>query len=104
MREITPPGRYLGQITSGNGWAPKIGSAQIGTWKKFQNYETTGKDSICSKQLKLSSTHVQNWKVNKSLQQKRCGKRYHVYPPEIMHTNSLGRLRKNHWNTMNACM
>ena len=33
--------------------APKIGSGQMGTWKNFQNQEITGKDSICSKQLKL---------------------------------------------------
>ena len=32
------------------------------------------------------------------------GKQYHVYPPEIIQTNSLGRLRKNHWNAMNPCM
>ena len=35
--------------------------------------------------------------------QKRCGKLYHVYPPEIIQSTSLGRLRKNHWSTMTAC-
>ena len=53
MRKIIPPRPYLGQITPGNGCAPKIGSGQIGTRKNFQNEEITGKDSICSKQLNL---------------------------------------------------
>ena len=60
------------------------------------------KDSLGTKNV--SSTHVQNWKVNKSLRQKRCGKWYHVYPPEIIQSTLLGRLRKNHWKTMTACM
>ena len=37
-----------------NGWVPKIGSAQTGTWKNFLNHEITGKDSSCSKQLILT--------------------------------------------------
>ena len=52
----------------------------------------------------VSSTHVQNWKVNKSLRQKRCCKWYHVYPPEMIQSTLLGRLRKNHWKTMTACI
>ena len=59
-------------------------------------------DSLGTK--KVSSTHVQNRKVNKSLRQKRYGKQYRVYPPEIIRSTSLGRLWKNHWNTMTACM
>ena len=60
------------------------------------------KDSLGTKNV--SSTHVQNWKVNKSLRQTRCGKWYHVYPPEIIQSTLLGRLRKNHWKTMTACI
>ena len=60
------------------------------------------KDSLGTKNV--SSTHVQNWKVNKSLRQKRCGKWYHVYPPEIIQSTLLGRLRKNHCKTMTACI
>ena len=60
------------------------------------------KDSLGTKNV--SSTHVQNWKVNKSLRQKRCGKWYHVYPPEIIQSTLLGRLRKNHWKTITACI
>ena len=52
----------------------------------------------------VSSTHVQNWKVNKPLRQKRCSKGYHVYPPEIIQSTLLGRLRKNHRKTMTACI
>ena len=60
------------------------------------------KDSLGTKNV--SSTHRQNWKVNKSLRQKRCGKWYHVYPPEIIQSTLLGRLRKSHWKTMTACI
>ena len=59
-------------------------------------------DSLGTK--KVSSTHAQNRKVNKSLRQKRYGKQYRVYPPEIIQGTSLGRLWKNHWNTMTTCM
>ena len=49
--------------------------------------------------------HAQNfWKVNKSLRQKRCSMQYCVYPPEIIQSTSLGRLWKNHWNTVTAYM
>ena len=60
------------------------------------------KDSLGTKNV--SCTNVQNWKVNKSLRQKRCGKWYHVYPPEIIQSTLLGRLWKNHWKTMTACI
>ena len=43
---------HLGLITSGK-WVGKKTPPEQGHTKKFQNQEITGKDSICSKQLKL---------------------------------------------------
>ena len=45
-------GHIYGKLLLENGWAPKIGSTQIGKWN-FQSHEITGKNSTCSKQLKL---------------------------------------------------
>ena len=53
MRKIIQPRPYLGQTASGKWVCAQNRKHQIGTWKNFQKEEITGKDSICSKKLKL---------------------------------------------------
>ena len=72
VAQVYIPGPYLGQITSGK----RVGAQN---WKrpnremqkkKKHNQEITGKDSICSKQLKLKEKNKNKptyWSGNKSL-------------------------------------
>ena len=54
-------GHIWGKLLLENEWSPKIGTTQIGTCKKIQNREITGKDSVCS-----NNWSWQKNKINKS--------------------------------------
>ena len=57
----------------------------------------------------FKATEVEKKKRNKSTTYQYakkflCAVEIKTYPPEIIQTNSLSSSRKNHWNTMTACI